>query len=86
MSNNLKASQIEVLVPSVVPSLSCGTVLTMTKLTGYKVNDKLALSLLDIDKFALISRITHCIARQLLVDGLMNGTVIWEYMYGCVCI
>ena len=73
IGNNLKASQIDVFVPEVIPSLTCENILTMTRLTGYKVNDKLALSLLDIDKFALVSRITHCIARQLLVDGLLNG-------------
>lgn len=73
VGNNLKASQIDAVVPEVVPMLTRYNVLTMTKLEGYKINDKLALSLLEIDKFALLSRIAHCIARQFLVDGLLNA-------------
>ena len=73
VGNNLKASQIDAVVPETIPLLTRHNILTMTKLEGYKINDKLALSLLEIDKFALLSRITHCIARQFLVDGLLNA-------------
>ena len=77
----MKASQIDVLVPEVIPTLTCKKVLTMTRLNGYKVNDKLALALLDIDKFALLSRITHCLARQMLVDGVLNGKLYYCYFF-----
>ena len=39
----------------------------------FQINNPLALTLLGVDKTALLNRISHCVAHQLLVDGLFNG-------------
>lgn len=63
-------------VPYPIPGLVFRDVFVMTTLHGYKVTDPLALSLLsggERDRSALLSRIAHASAHQLLVAGLFNG-------------
>ena len=38
-----------------------------------QVTDRAALDVMSVDKDALVSRIAHCIARQLLCYGVFNG-------------
>ena len=41
--------------------------------TNKQVTDKTALALHSVDKAALLTRIAHCSAYQLLVAGVFNG-------------
>lgn len=59
--------------PFPIPGLIFKRVMVMTTLFGYKITDKVALSLLEIDRGALLHRIAHAVAYQLLVAGLFNA-------------
>mmetsp|Transcript_30354 Transcript_30354/g.30851 ORF Transcript_30354/g.30851 Transcript_30354/m.30851 type:complete len:510 (+) Transcript_30354:135-1664(+) len=73
VGNSLRATSLDAEVPEPIEGLISRTVLVMTRLEGFKVTDKLALNILSVDRRALVCRIAHCCAKQLLVDGLFNA-------------
>eukprot|EP01041_Mallomonas_annulata_P003085 gene3085-6052_t len=73
VGDNLRQSSIDAQVPFPIHTLVTENILVMSRLEGYKVTDNFALDLLQVDKEALLNRIAHCCARQLLVDGVFNA-------------
>jgi len=73
MGQITRDSKIEAVLPVAVTTLVSQKVLVMTRLYGFKVKDLLALRLYGVDKAALVTRIAHCCAHQLLVKGVFNA-------------
>jgi predicted unusual protein kinase regulating ubiquinone biosynthesis (AarF/ABC1/UbiB family) len=71
----MKESGIGCLVPIPVPGMAYEGVLVMSRLSGFKATDHLALARCNVDKEALLRRIAHCSAYQLLVAGCFNCDV-----------
>ncbi len=73
MSGIMARAALGAVTPVPVSGLVCKGVLVMTRLHGHKVTDHLALGLLGVDKQALLVRVAHSCAWQLLVAGTFNG-------------
>lgn len=73
MKDIMGKSGLGAATPFPVPGLASQRVLVMTRLFGYKVTDKSALILHNVDREALLCRLAHCSAYQLLVAGVFNG-------------
>lgn len=69
----MKESQLGVITPYPIKGLVTRRLLVMTCLHGYKINDRLALSLYEIQREALLSRIAHALSYQLFISGTVNG-------------
>eukprot|EP01038_Epipyxis_sp_PR26KG_P009431 gene9431-12707_t len=69
----MSKSSTGAIVPIPIMQFVTKKVLVMVQLFGYKVTDKLALTLHNIDRSALVTRIAHCCAWQLLVAGVFNA-------------
>lgn len=69
----MKDSQLGVITPYPINGLVTKKLLVMTCLHGYKITDRLALSIYEINREALLIRIAHALSYQLLVSGTLNG-------------
>lgn len=71
----MKTSQLGCVLPVAIPGLTFQNMFVMSCLHGFKITDKLALSCLEIDRVALLNRIAHAAAYQLLVAGVFNADI-----------
>jgi predicted unusual protein kinase regulating ubiquinone biosynthesis (AarF/ABC1/UbiB family) len=69
----LQRHQLDVKVPQAVPALVTRRVLGMEFIAGFKVTDAAALDEHGVDRVALLQRIAHAFAVQMLEDGLFNA-------------
>ncbi len=74
MAKIMQESHIGSVTPLPVKGMACERVLVMTRLHGFKITDKTALAAHRVDRAALLIKITHSCAWQLLVAGVFNGT------------
>ncbi|KAJ1441058.1 hypothetical protein B484DRAFT_390923 [Ochromonadaceae sp. CCMP2298] len=73
MGSIMAASSMGAVVPMPLPGLVSREVLGMTRLFGHKVTDRVALQVHGVDRGALLLRLAHCCAWQLLVAGVFNA-------------
>lgn len=71
ISQGLEKAPVDVIVPVPIRGLCSKRVLVMTRLRGFKVTDKLSLNACGVDRPALLRRIAHATAHQLLVLGFV---------------
>eukprot|EP01034_Spumella_vulgaris_P023848 gene23848-30123_t len=73
MAGIMRDARLGSITPLPVCRMASRRVLVMTRLHGFKVTDKLVLDMHAVDKQALLVRIAHSCAWQLLVAGVFNA-------------
>ncbi|MBK9033826.1 MAG: AarF/ABC1/UbiB kinase family protein [Myxococcales bacterium] len=72
MSKNFDGDP-DTLFPTVYPTWSCKTVLTMSFMDGVKISKKDALSTLGLDPYAVATKLTQVFYKQLFIDRFFHA-------------